>query len=133
MVGSRIDRPTFTTNGRQTDMWRGGVLSISFVLPLMSGCLGGPFTQPKTLWTSESGSISARINPGEKTSNAAPKPLSTRPNASLGWQVTDGLRIGAEIRHQGGSDVLIGTGFECRFDKLENFFRFDCFKPSTQK
>lgn len=41
----------------------------------------------------------------------SPRPLSFRPSALFGWTVTKDLRLGAELRHTGGTSVLLGLGF----------------------
>lgn len=40
----------------------------------------------------------------------SPKPLSFRPSLLLGWKVAKDLRLGAELRHTGGTGVLVGLG-----------------------
>lgn len=40
-----------------------------------------------------------------------PKPLSFRPSMLLGWTVAKDLRLGAELRHTGGTGLLVGFGF----------------------
>lgn len=43
-------------------------------------------------------------------SRYGPRPLSFRPSISLGWQAGKYLRIGPELRHGGGSNLIVGIG-----------------------
>ncbi len=100
-------------------MWRGGVLSLTIMTVL---CLltkesfagERPTLVPRTFELPRLAEADFTIDPAGvrgALSRYGPRPLSFRPSISLGWQATKHLRIGPELRHGGGSSVIVGIGF----------------------
>ncbi len=97
-------------------MRRGGVLSI-LVVTLLCGtpCAAGekPALYPMAFTLPGVPGLDLTIDPAGVRGalpKSGPRPIGFRPNISLGWQITARLRLGPEIRHDGGSSVIIGIG-----------------------